>query len=267
MSIPIIVSYGGQWNDCNVYENYLVFRILIDMRVSLYSLVALTCEQIELDESVELYVLLDFGKSNVQTVVSINKDNDVAWYLAFAKDATSRHPLVAHVSVNCLGTSSSSSSVGENVDTSLNIDDFRFMSTDRSISKEIVHKARTNLGVNISYQKAWRTKEHMVKILHDDTVESYALIQRFFDKLVESNPGTCTALEMNDSGHFKFCFMAFGASIERWKYCRPIISVDGTFLKYSENDVTWTWFFEKIRGSTISLAVLMPTLLKNLSTT
>ncbi|TYK02872.1 protein FAR1-RELATED SEQUENCE 4 [Cucumis melo var. makuwa] len=111
------------------------------------------------------------------------------------------------------------------------IDDFRFMSTNRSIPDEIVHKARTNLGINISYQKAWRAKEHMVKILHGDTVESYALIPRFFDKLVESNPGTCTALEMDDSGHFKFCFMAFGASIEGWKYCKPIIYVDGKFLK------------------------------------
>uniref|UniRef100_A0A9I9EG24 MuDR family transposase n=1 Tax=Cucumis melo TaxID=3656 RepID=A0A9I9EG24_CUCME len=200
--------------------------------------------------------------SNVQTVVPIKKDNDVAWYLAFAKDATNRHPLVAHVSVNCLRTSSSSSNIRENVDMSLNItknnfqfrtttsnlrslefrclqecckwyvrascykksdiwmlrkytsnhdcslsiaqsshmqafsiliancliDDFRFMSTDRSIPKEIVHKARTNLGVNISYQKAWREKEHMIKILYGDTVESYALILRFFDKLVESNP-------------------------------------------------------------------------------
>ncbi|KAA0064043.1 protein FAR1-RELATED SEQUENCE 4 [Cucumis melo var. makuwa] len=144
--------------------------------------------------------------------------------------------------------SSSSSSVWENVDMSLNIDDFIFMSTDHSIPKEIVHKARTNLGVNISYQKAWRAKEHMVKILHGDRAESYALIPRFFDKLVESNPGTCTALEMDDSGHFKFCFMVFGASIEGWKYCR-LIFVDGTFLKYSENDVSWTWFFEKIRGS------------------
>ncbi|KAA0034963.1 protein FAR1-RELATED SEQUENCE 4 [Cucumis melo var. makuwa] len=92
------------------------------------------------------------------------------------------------------------------------IDDFRFMSTDRSIAKEIVHKVRTNLGVNIGYQKSWRVKEHMVKILHDDIVESYALIPRFFDKLVESNPGTSTALEMDDSGHFKFCFMAFASS-------------------------------------------------------
>uniref|UniRef100_A0A9I9EE19 Uncharacterized protein n=1 Tax=Cucumis melo TaxID=3656 RepID=A0A9I9EE19_CUCME len=31
--------------------------------------------------------------------------------------------------------------------------------------------------------------------------------------------------------HFKFCFMAFGASIEGWKYYRLIISVDRTFLK------------------------------------
>uniref|UniRef100_A0A9I9EBE5 Uncharacterized protein n=1 Tax=Cucumis melo TaxID=3656 RepID=A0A9I9EBE5_CUCME len=70
----------------------------------------------------------------------------------------------------------------------------------------------------------------MVKILHGDIVESYALILRFFDKLVESNP------EMDDSGHFKFCFMAFGASIKGHflsdgTYCRPIISVDETFFK------------------------------------
>ncbi|KAA0065849.1 protein FAR-RED IMPAIRED RESPONSE 1-like [Cucumis melo var. makuwa] len=137
------------------------------------------------------------------------------------------------------------------------IDDFRFMSIGRSIPKEIVHKARSNLGVNISYQKAWRAKEHMVKILHGDIVESYALIPRFFDKLVESNQGTCTALEMDDNGHFKFFFMAFGASIEGWKYCRPIISVDGTILKYSENVVSWTWFFEKIRGSFLGRANLV----------
>ncbi|KAA0063987.1 gag protease polyprotein [Cucumis melo var. makuwa] len=95
------------------------------------------------------------------------------------------------------------------------IDDFRFMSTDRSIPKEIVHKARTNLGVNISYQKAWRVKEHMVKILHGDTVESYALIPRFFDKLVESNPASS-----QDSNNQIFP-LAF-------------VIVD------SENDVSWT---------------------------
>ncbi|KAA0060841.1 hypothetical protein E6C27_scaffold137G00730 [Cucumis melo var. makuwa] len=111
------------------------------------------------------------------------------------------------------------------------IDDFRFMSTDRSIPKEIGHKARTNLGVNISYQKTLRAKEHMVKILHGDTVESYVLIPRFFNKLVESNPGTCRALEMDDSGHFKFCFMAFGASIGGGNIVDLLFMLMGHFLK------------------------------------
>ncbi|KAA0041732.1 uncharacterized protein E5676_scaffold654G00040 [Cucumis melo var. makuwa] len=114
------------------------------------------------------------------------------------------------------------------------IDDFRFMSTDRSIPKEIVHKAHTNLGGNISYQKAWRAKEHMVKILHSDTIESYALIPRFFDKLVESNPGTCTALEMDDNGHFKFCFMAFASSQDGNNQIFPLAFA----IVDSENDVS-----------------------------
>ena len=33
-------------------------------------------------------------------------------------------------------------------------DDFRFISTNQSIPKDIMHKARTKLGVNINYQKA-----------------------------------------------------------------------------------------------------------------
>ena len=49
MSFPIVVFYGGQWNRCNIYENYLVAEILVDVRVSFNSLVDLICEQIQLD--------------------------------------------------------------------------------------------------------------------------------------------------------------------------------------------------------------------------
>ncbi|TYK04906.1 protein FAR1-RELATED SEQUENCE 4-like [Cucumis melo var. makuwa] len=84
----------------------------------------------------------------------------------------------------------------------------------------------------------------MVMILHGDTVESYALIPRFFDKLVESNPGTCTALEMDDNGHFKFCFMSFALSQDGNNQIFPIAFAIVDF----ENDVS-SWFFEKIRGS------------------
>uniref|UniRef100_A0A9I9E7F9 Uncharacterized protein n=1 Tax=Cucumis melo TaxID=3656 RepID=A0A9I9E7F9_CUCME len=97
------------------------------------------------------------------------------------------------------------------------------ISTDCSIPKEIVHKIRTNLGVNISYQKASRAKVHMVKILHGDIVEPYALIPRL-------GMISFSYQIFIDSGHFKFGFMTFGTSIEGWKYCRSIISIDEIFL-------------------------------------
>ena len=71
------------------------------------------------------------------------------------------------------------------------------MSIDRSISKAIARKARINLGVNISYQKSWKAKEHIVKILKGDAVESYILIPEFFDKFVKSNPGMISFIYQN----------------------------------------------------------------------
>ena len=95
MSIPIVLFYRGQWNEYNVYENYSLAEILVDVQIDFNSIVGLIYEEIQLDELVELSVLLDFGKSNVQTGLSIKKDKDVACYLTFAKYATSRHPLIA----------------------------------------------------------------------------------------------------------------------------------------------------------------------------
>ena len=81
-------------------------------------MVGLIYEDVQLNGLVELSILLDFVK-RIATVVPIKKDNDIAMYLAFAKDANSRHPFVAHVSVNSLERSSSIS-VQDNVEISLN---------------------------------------------------------------------------------------------------------------------------------------------------
>ena len=90
----------------------------------------------------------------------------------------------------------------------------------------------------------------------------------------------CTALEMDDSGHFKFSFMAFGASFDgtflRCKFGGILLtasSEDGNNQIFplvfaivdSKNDVSWTWFFENIRGSFSELVNLVIVSDRNLS--
>ena len=65
-------------------------------------------------------------------------------------------------------------------------EDFRFRSTNQSLPRDIIHKARTKLGVNISYQKSCKAKEHILKSLNGDATKS---IPKFFEKLKEMNPG------------------------------------------------------------------------------
>ncbi|XP_038891569.1 uncharacterized protein LOC120080959 [Benincasa hispida] len=62
--------------------------------------------------SIELLVLLDFVMNEVQNVVQIREDKDIAWFLALVKEHNRRHPLVAHASSSCLEESSNVVSSG-----------------------------------------------------------------------------------------------------------------------------------------------------------
>ncbi|XP_060968510.1 uncharacterized protein LOC133036059 [Cannabis sativa] len=92
--------------------------------------------------------------------------------------------------------------------------------------------------------------------------------------LQKTNPGTIIDIEKQDDDSFKYAFVALNAAIKGWPNCKPIIVVDGTFLKAayggtlltantqdaelkifplayyivdSENDKSWEWFFKKIK--------------------
>ncbi|XP_060182812.1 uncharacterized protein LOC132612730 [Lycium barbarum] len=62
---------------------------------------------------------------------------------------------------------------------------------------------------------------------------------------------------------FKYAFFAYGASIEGWKHCKPVMIVDATFLKSkyrdSENNESYRWFFrhvKKVFGTRKDLSIL-----------
>ncbi|KAM6580961.1 hypothetical protein CsatA_004735 [Cannabis sativa] len=142
--------------------------------------------------------------------------------------------------------------------------------TPQDIRGEMKHK----YGVRMNYMKAWRSKEHEQEELRGKANESYKLLPGFSHMLQKTNPETIVHMQTEDDSSFKYLFVALDASIKGWKKCKPIIVVDGTFLKStyggtllsactqdanghifplafsvvdSENNNSWQWFFTKVR--------------------
>ncbi|XP_060959148.1 uncharacterized protein LOC115700082 [Cannabis sativa] len=131
-------------------------------------------------------------------------------------------------------------------------------------------------GIQMNYMKAWRSREHALNIVRGKAKESYQLLPSYFYMLQKTNPGSVVHIKTEENNNFLFCFIALNASLKAWEKCRPIIVVDGTFLKAtyggtlltasaqdaaskifplascvadSENDLSWEWFFEKLRAT------------------
>ncbi|XP_056846155.1 uncharacterized protein LOC108831784 [Raphanus sativus] len=136
---------------------------------------------------------------------------------------------------------------------------------------------RGDHAVNISYWKAWRSRELAVDIAKGSCGASYKSLPNYLQRLVEANPGTITQLHteyVEELGYrFKYMFVALGACVKGFQYMRKVVVVDGTHLrgKYAgclltasaqdgnyqifplafaivdgENDKSWEWFFHKL---------------------
>ncbi|XP_060958349.1 uncharacterized protein LOC115712279 [Cannabis sativa] len=141
-------------------------------------------------------------------------------------------------------------------------------------TRQIINDMRDEYGVQVKYNKAWRAKELAKNNVRGSYEESYAELPAYLHMLKLSNPGTITRIEKDDDNRFKYMFLAFGCSLDGWKHCRPVVVVDGTFLKAkcggtlyaacakdgnnqifplafgigdSENDKAWKWFFKRLK--------------------
>ena len=85
-------------------------------------------------------------------------------------------------------------------------------------------------GININYLKAWRLREKTLQIRRGKPNESYALIPSFLYMLKIINPGSVVDLNTKEGLSFLYVFMALDTSIKAWRYYKPIIVVDDTFL-------------------------------------
>jgi len=107
------------------------------------------------------------------------------------------------------------------------------------ISTIIAHM-KTILGYTISYKKAWLGKQLTIEKVYGNWEESYQKLSSLLNAMQLYVPRfiwkmkTQPAYEGNqlDADHiiFKRVFWKFKPCIDGFKFCKPVVQVDGTFL-------------------------------------
>ncbi|KAI9178573.1 hypothetical protein LWI28_028048 [Acer negundo] len=162
--------------------------------------------------------------------------------------------------------------IGEVVTPRLHQHDGRLMSP-----KDIIADMKTIYGIQIMYSKAHYALQYALSLSYGTHEETFQLLPSFAYILEQQNPGTITDLQCADDGKFLYFFMSLWSSIRGFRRCmRPVIAVDGTHLKGrfggtmfvataqdgneqvypiafgygdSENNNSWEWFLECLRGA------------------
>ncbi|KAL7175241.1 hypothetical protein ACSBR2_028946 [Camellia fascicularis] len=113
------------------------------------------------------------------------------------------------------------------------------------ISSDIRNKALTSVseavcdfkdyyGTEVSYRRAWMGVEKARGLVFGDYSSSFDDLCWYVDAANAYNPGSVFYMEFDITSkgrHFKCLFFAFEAFIHSFKYCRPVLMFDGTFLK------------------------------------
>ncbi|KAM0871104.1 hypothetical protein ACQ4PT_039603 [Festuca glaucescens] len=154
--------------------------------------------------------------------------------------------------------------------------------------KGVIDLINELFGYKVKYGKTWKAKQAAFKILYGDWEEAYNRLPRLLGAMAARNPGTYHVVEplgtktrtmKGESVRvFGRAFWAFGPSIRAFKHCRPVMSVDGTFLTGRfkgtmlvaighdaanqllplafalvtvENNDNWEWFMHLVRTNVI----------------
>ncbi|KAH0720125.1 hypothetical protein KY284_005155 [Solanum tuberosum] len=135
---------------------------------------------------------------------------------------------------------------------------------------------KLDLGVDITYMLAWRAKQRALISLRGTPGGSYSKLPKYLYILGITYPGSHIRLQKTDEDRFLYLFVALDPFTKGFDHCRPVIVVSGSHLRGpyngtfvatsttdgachifplaynvldSENDASWTCFFEQLRES------------------
>jgi transposase-like protein len=146
--------------------------------------------------------------------------------------------------------------------------------------RTIMDMAQKIFKYDIKYGKAWRAKQRAWKMIYGDWEEGYEQLPAMFNAMKAANPGMHYEYipkpnEWRNGRQIFFrAFWCFPQCVQAFRHCRPVLSIDGTFLlgKYMgtllvaiscdadnalvplafalverENKDSWGWFMRLVR--------------------
>lgn len=138
---------------------------------------------------------------------------------------------------------------------------------------DIMKDLESEFGVKLTYTQSWRARERVRIMVQGKPDDQYKLLPWMCEAICRANPGSTAICEL-DGYRFKRLFVAYGACVNGFKYCRPLLFLGGTHLNgpckgvllgacgmdadnrllsvayaivSSEKNEEWSWFLEKVR--------------------
>ncbi|XP_028121256.1 uncharacterized protein LOC114318534 [Camellia sinensis] len=126
----------------------------------------------------------------------------------------------------------------------------------------VVWDFKLGYGLRVSYRQAWMGVEKANGDIFGDYLMSFDQLRWYIDVAKSCNLGTYIDFECDDdTKRFKRLFVPFHGSISGFDYYRPLLFLDGSFLKRrfkgnlltatgkdgnQENQDNWRWFLEHL---------------------
>ncbi|KAK9284049.1 hypothetical protein L1049_012309 [Liquidambar formosana] len=97
---------------------------------------------------------------------------------------------------------------------------------------DIVYDFKESYGLDITYHHAWWGVDRAKNELFGHQSLLYDLLRWYKEETERTNPGSIIEIDYDiNTGRFKRVFVSFYACIYGFWYCRPMLFLDGTFLK------------------------------------
>ena len=105
-----------------------------------------------------------------------------------------------------------------------------------TLIKHLISMIESNYdGHKFSYYKVWDVKQKAIGKIFGNWGESYRRLQKllmtYIDQDLNTHVSYCTTpTSVDDTVFLYYVFWPFSLCIDGFKYCKPVISIDGTHL-------------------------------------